>query len=117
MEGAWKSIFPMIFGLEPGDSRVPSLVSKGSWAEETVFDAMPGDIFVLRNAGNTCTHAEGSILGSLEFCTAALNTKMRLKVKAFSVILSLKSSIYPGKLDPSHIDFHGFSLLWFDTHF
>ena len=26
---------------------------------ETVFDAMPGDIFVLRNAGNTCTHAEG----------------------------------------------------------
>ena len=45
---------------------------------ETVFDAMPGDIFVLRNAGNTCTHAEGSILGSLEFCTAALNTKMIL---------------------------------------
>ena len=22
---------------------------------ETIFDAMPGDIFVLRNAGNTCT--------------------------------------------------------------
>ena len=22
---------------------------------------MPGDIFALRNAGNTCTHAEGSI--------------------------------------------------------
>ena len=31
---------------------------------ETVFDAMPGDIFVLRNAGNTCTHAEGQ--GSVE---------------------------------------------------
>jgi len=43
---------------------------------ETVFDAMPGDIFVLRNAGNTCTHAEGSMVGSLEFCLAALNTKM-----------------------------------------
>ena len=25
---------------------------------ETIFDAMPGDLFVLRNAGNTCTHAE-----------------------------------------------------------
>ncbi|CAJ1399300.1 unnamed protein product [Effrenium voratum] len=45
---------------------------------ETVFDAMPGDIFVLRNAGNTCTHAEGSILGSLEFCTAALGSKLIL---------------------------------------
>ena len=42
---------------------------------ETVFDAMPGDIFVLRNAGNTCTHAEGSVLGSLEFCVGALGTK------------------------------------------
>ena len=49
------------------DSRVPL---------ETVFDAMPGDLFVLRNAGNTCTHAEGSILGSLEFCTGALNTQL-----------------------------------------
>ena len=28
------------------DSRVPL---------ETVFDALPGDLFVLRNAGNTCT--------------------------------------------------------------
>ena len=77
---------------------------------ETVFDAMPGDIFVLRNAGNTCTHAEGqgrvglggagdglglgrgrggwvafraavssgSIVGSLEFCLGALNSKMVL---------------------------------------
>ncbi|CAK9004097.1 Carbonic anhydrase 2 (Beta-CA 2) (Carbonate dehydratase 2) (mtCA 2), partial [Durusdinium trenchii] len=31
---------------------------------ETIFDTMPGDIFVLRNAGNTCTHAEGSMVGS-----------------------------------------------------
>eukprot|EP00434_Breviolum_minutum_P016179 symbB.v1.2.014258.t1/scaffold1023.1/size143418/2 len=45
---------------------------------ELVFDAMPGDIFVLRNAGNTCTHAEGSVMGSLEFCLGALNTKMVL---------------------------------------
>ncbi|CAJ1385518.1 unnamed protein product [Effrenium voratum] len=49
------------------DSRVPL---------ETVFDALPGDLFVLRNAGNTCTHAEGSILGSLEFCTGALKTRL-----------------------------------------
>mmetsp|Transcript_36373 Transcript_36373/g.78454 ORF Transcript_36373/g.78454 Transcript_36373/m.78454 type:complete len:246 (-) Transcript_36373:336-1073(-) len=45
---------------------------------ETIFDALPGDIFVLRNAGNTCTHAEGSVLGSLEFCVAALQSKMVL---------------------------------------
>jgi len=45
---------------------------------ETVFDAMPGDIFVLRNAGNTCTHAEGSVVGSLEFCVGALHSKMVL---------------------------------------
>ena len=24
---------------------------------EAIFDAMPGDLFVLRNAGNTCTWA------------------------------------------------------------
>ena len=28
------------------------------------------------NAGNTCTHAEGCVLGSLEFCTGALNTRL-----------------------------------------
>eukprot|EP00435_Cladocopium_sp_Y103_P021829 s2892_g5.t1 len=33
---------------------------------ETIFDAIPGDLFVLRNAGNTCTHAEGSMVGSLD---------------------------------------------------
>lgn len=40
---------------------------------ETIFDAMPGDIFALRNAGNTCTHAtwpegpahEGPLVGNL----------------------------------------------------
>jgi len=43
---------------------------------ETLFDALPGDLFVLRNAGNTCTHAEGSIAGSLEFCVGNLGTKL-----------------------------------------
>ena len=74
---------------------------------------MPGDLFVLRNAGNTCTHAEGSVLGSLEFCTAALNTKMRLKLKTFSVILSLKSSIYQREISQKpwiFRVFHGFSM-------
>lgn len=51
------------------DSRVPL---------ELVFDTLPGDLFVLRNAGNTCVHSEGSVLGSLEFCIGALNTKLIL---------------------------------------
>ena len=51
------------------DSRVPV---------DTVFDATPGELFVLRNAGNTCTHAEGSIVGSLEFCTGKLGSKLIL---------------------------------------
>ena len=51
------------------DSRVPV---------DIIFDAMPGDLFVLRNAGNTCTHAEGSMLGSLEFCASKLGSKLIL---------------------------------------
>ena len=43
---------------------------------ETLFDTLPGDIFVLRNAGNTCTHAEGSMVGSLEFCAGKLGSKL-----------------------------------------
>ena len=43
---------------------------------ETLFDTLPGDIFVLRNAGNTCTHAEGSMVGSLEFCTGKLGSRL-----------------------------------------
>jgi len=49
------------------DSRAPP---------EVIFDALPGDIFVLRNAGNTCTHAEGSMIGSLEFCTGKLGARL-----------------------------------------
>ena len=47
-------------------------------ALETIFDAMPGDIFVLRNAGNTCTHSEGSMVGSLEFATGKLGSRLIL---------------------------------------
>ncbi|CAE8672300.1 unnamed protein product [Polarella glacialis] len=45
---------------------------------EQLFDARPGDIFVLRNAGNTCTHAEGSMVGSVEYSVVNLETKMIL---------------------------------------
>ncbi|CAE8633373.1 unnamed protein product [Polarella glacialis] len=45
---------------------------------EQLFDARPGDLFVLRNAGNTCTHAEGSMVGSVEYSVAVLETKMIL---------------------------------------
>jgi len=51
------------------DSRCPT---------EILFDAQPGDIFVLRNAGNTCTHGEGSIVGSLEYGTGHLHTRLVL---------------------------------------
>lgn len=43
---------------------------------ETIFDAMPGDIFALRNAGNTCAHAEGSMMGSVEFCCSTLGSRL-----------------------------------------
>ena len=51
------------------DSRVPV---------DMVFDAVPGDVFVLRNAGNTCTHAEGSMVGSLEFAVSKLKSRLIL---------------------------------------
>lgn len=49
------------------DSRVPI---------EILFDAQPGDLFVLRNAGNTCTHAEGSLVGSVEYSVGHLGTSL-----------------------------------------
>ena len=52
---------------------IESVVAQGM--RRKMLDAMPGAIFVLRNAGNTCTHSEGSMVGSLEFCLGALNTK------------------------------------------
>jgi len=45
---------------------------------EILFDAQPGDIFVLRNAGNTCTHAEGSLVGSVEYSVGHLGTSLVL---------------------------------------
>jgi len=45
---------------------------------EILFDCQPGDLFVLRNAGNTCTHAEGSMVGSVEYAVSALGTNLIL---------------------------------------
>ena len=44
---------------------------------------MPGDIFVLRNAGNTCTHAEG-LVG--DFWTAGLRLWFRVLGSGFRVL-------------------------------
>lgn len=40
---------------------------------DVIFDLTPGEVFVMRNAGNTCTHSAGSILGSFEFCVQKFN--------------------------------------------
>eukprot|EP00441_Pelagodinium_beii_P047170 CAMPEP_0197624108 /NCGR_PEP_ID=MMETSP1338-20131121/3890_1 /TAXON_ID=43686 ORGANISM="Pelagodinium beii, Strain RCC1491" /NCGR_SAMPLE_ID=MMETSP1338 /ASSEMBLY_ACC=CAM_ASM_000754 /LENGTH=289 /DNA_ID=CAMNT_0043194207 /DNA_START=62 /DNA_END=931 /DNA_ORIENTATION=- len=45
---------------------------------EILFDVQPGDVFVLRNAGNTCTHAEGSLVGSVEYSVGHLHTHLIL---------------------------------------
>jgi carbonic anhydrase len=43
---------------------------------EIMFDAEPGDLFVLRNAGNTLTHAEASMVGSVEYSVGNLHTNL-----------------------------------------
>jgi len=58
---------PMAAILGCADSRAPI---------EIVFDVQPGDLFVLRNAGNTLSHAEGSVVGSLEYCVGPLKAKL-----------------------------------------
>jgi carbonic anhydrase len=43
---------------------------------EILFDVKPGDLFVLRNAGNTCASAKGSLIGSAEYAISHLRTKL-----------------------------------------
>jgi len=57
----------VVFGC--ADSRAPI---------DTIFDTQPGDLFILRNAGNTCTRAEGSIVGSMEYAIRHLDSKLIL---------------------------------------
>jgi len=60
---------PMAAVLGCADSRCPV---------ELMFGAMPGDIFVCRNAGNTIVPGEGSVVASLEYCIGHLQTKLIL---------------------------------------
>jgi len=60
---------PMAAIIGCADSRTPV---------EILFDVKPGDVFVLRNAGNTLTHAEGSMVGSVEYCVGPLGAKLIL---------------------------------------
>lgn len=43
---------------------------------EMLFDMRPGDLFVLRNAGNTCPSSTGSLVGSAEYAVTHLRTKL-----------------------------------------
>jgi carbonic anhydrase len=58
---------PLAIVVGCADSRCPV---------ETLFDVQPGDLFVLRNAGNTCAHKEGSVIASVEYAVGALGTKL-----------------------------------------
>jgi len=57
---------PVSIVLGCADSRAPI---------EILFDVRPGDLFVLRNAGNTCASAKGSLIGSAEYAIGPLNCK------------------------------------------
>jgi carbonic anhydrase len=43
---------------------------------EIFFDVKPGDIFVLRNAGNTCPSSRDMMIGSAEYAILHLRTKL-----------------------------------------
>jgi carbonic anhydrase len=58
---------PVAIILGCADSRAPI---------EILFDVRPGDLFVLRNAGNTCGAGKGSVIGSAEYAIGNLNTKL-----------------------------------------
>merc|ERR550532_1369370 len=58
---------PMAAVLSCADSRCPV---------ELMFNVAPGDIFVCRNAGNAVVNAEGSVVASMEYCMAHLQTKL-----------------------------------------
>jgi len=58
---------PMAVVLGCADSRAPV---------ELMFDKRPGDLFVLRTAGNILSRGKGALLGSTEFAISTLNTKL-----------------------------------------
>jgi len=60
---------PLAAVLGCADSRAPV---------ELNFDKQPGDLFVLRTAGNIIPGGKGALLGSTEFAISVLNTKLVL---------------------------------------
>lgn len=58
---------PMASVLGCADSRV---------ALDFIFDTNPGDLFVVRNAGNVCGDISGGLIGSLEYSVANLKTQL-----------------------------------------
>jgi len=95
-----QSPFATIIGC--ADSRCPL---------EILFDVQPGDVFVLRNAGNTCTHAEGSLVGSVEYSVGHLHTQLVLVLGhtkcgaiAGATGLALNSNSNSEKPDKSSLD-------------
>ena len=58
---------PQAIVLGCADSRCPL---------EIFFDVKPGDLFVLRNAGNTCPSSRDMMIGSAEYAILHLRTKL-----------------------------------------
>ena len=58
---------PVSIILGCADSRAPI---------EIMFDVRPGDLFVLRNAGNSVASYKGSIIGSAEYAIGVLGVKL-----------------------------------------
>jgi len=58
---------PVAAILGCADSRAPI---------EILFDMRPGDLFVLRTAGNTIAGGKGSLIGSAEYAVSHLRTKL-----------------------------------------
>jgi carbonic anhydrase len=69
VRGALKNLGqrPMAAVLGCADSRV---------ALDFVFDTNPGDLFVVRNAGNVCGDKSGGLIGSLEYSVGNLQTQL-----------------------------------------
>lgn len=58
---------PLATVLGCADSRV---------ALDYIFDTNPGDLFVVRNAGNVCGDKSGGIIGSIEYSVEHLETQL-----------------------------------------
>ena len=89
---------PIAAVLGCADSRAPL---------ELIFDLRPGDLFVLRDAGNSLAAMSTSLIGSMEFALAVLGTQLVVvtgHTKCGAVTTAVKSAIagdfksYPGSI-------------------